>query len=380
MCFWRFSCFLNGNLSMTDKNPMPLSEEEKLSRLRLSRTDSISTRIFWRLLKEYSSAKNAIEHLKDSKKFKICEKDVVSRELEDIKKIGAELVFYEDKLYPPLLRQISDAPPVLSVLGINNLKEFTKRKVIAIVGARNSSILANRFCKQVAEDLGNNGFVVISGLARGIDAQAHSATLKTGTIAVLASGINVVYPKENQKLYDAIKEQGVILAEMPFETPPQSSLFPKRNRIIAAAASGVLVIEAARQSGSLITARCALEYNRDVFAAPGFPLDLRSEGSNLLIKEGAIMTLSARDILEHTYSQPTQQKVFEFSDVQTADYFVSDENIGSKILNALSTTPITIDELIFSIKLSPQEVLSALIDLELKNKILRLSGQRVCLV
>lgn len=359
-----------------------LSDKEKFARLKLTRCESIGTRLFWRLIKKYSSAEDVLRFLKShSEKYKIPEDRVILKEIENTKKAEANFLFFEDDLYPPLLREIGDdAPPIISFLGCKNtLEKFNQQNLISIVGARNSSIMANKLCKRIAEDLGVNDVVVVSGLARGIDSEAHMAGLKTGTIAVLASGIDVVYPKENRKLYDEIKGKGIILAEMPFGTAPQAHLFPKRNRIIAGISSGTVVIEAARQSGSLITARFALDYNRDVFAVPGFPSDLKSEGGNNLLKQGAILTLSAQDILDHLFPKKVFQEQFRFSDARNDVEFETSE-INKKILNSLSFVPITIDELISSIRLSPREVLAALLELEFENKIVRLSGQRVCLL
>ena len=407
-----------------------LSEEEKFARLKLTRSESIGGRLFWRLIRKYSSAAEVLnvfkEHSREKKlqKYKICGDSVVEKEIENTKKSGAEFVFFEDELYPPLLREIVDAPPVLTFLGNKSrLEEFNKRSSISIVGARNSSIMANKLCRQIAEDLGRNGVVIVSGMARGIDSEAHKASVSTGTIAVLASGIDVVYPPENKKLYDSIKENGIILAEMPFGTAPQGHLFPKRNRIIAGLSSGTVIIEAAKQSGSLITARCALEYNRDIFAVPGFPLDIRSEGGNNLLKQGAILTLSAQDVLDHIFSQnminkntqlfpqnmikentqPFSQNMinknvqsfpqnmidknaqqedflFDSAEVSMESEKSEPEEIHEKILNLLSFTPITIEELVSALGVSPQEILPVLMELEMKKAIARISGQRVVLI
>lgn len=358
-----------------------LSKEEKFARLKLTRSESIGVRLFWRLIKKYSSAVESLEMLKDhSRKYKICEDSVVEKEIENTKKLGAEFVFFEDELYPPLLREVVDAPPVLTFLGRREkLKEFNKRNLISIVGARNSSIMANKLCRQIAEDLGRNDVVIVSGMARGIDSEAHKASVSTGTISVLASGVDVVYPPENKKLYESIKENGIIFAEMPLGTAPQGHLFPKRNRIIAGLSTGTLIIEAAKQSGSLITARCALEYNRDIFVVPGFPLDIKSEGGNNLLKQGAILTLSSQDILDHIFPRKTIQEELLF-DSAVVSFESEPEEIHEKILNLLSFTPITIDELVSTLGVSLQEVLPILMELEIENKIVRLSGQRVSLI
>ena len=358
-----------------------LSKEEKFARLKLTRSESIGVRLFWRLIKKYSGAVESLKVLSDHpRKYKICEDSVIEKEIENTKKLGAGFVFFEDELYPPLLREVADAPPILTFLGKREkLKEFNKRNLISIVGARNSSIMANKLCRQIAEDLGRNGIVIVSGMARGIDSEAHKASVSTGTISVLASGVDVVYPPENKKLYENIKENGIIFAEMPLGTAPQAHLFPKRNRIIAGLSSGTLIIEAAKQSGSLITARCALEYNRDIFVVPGFPLDIKSEGGNNLLKQGAILTLSSQDILDHIFPRKTVQEKLLF-DSAAVSFESEPEEIHEKILNLLSFTPITIDELVSTLGVSLQEVLPILMELEIENKIVRLSGQRVSLI
>lgn len=358
-----------------------LSDEEKLARLKLTRSESIGVRLFWRLIKKYSSAVESLEMLKDySRKYKICEDSVIEKEIENTKKLGAEFVFFEDELYPPLLREVVDAPPVLTFLGRREkLEEFNKRNLISIVGARNSSIMANKLCRQIAEDLGRNDVVIVSGMARGIDSEAHKASIATGTISVLASGVDVIYPPENKKLYESIKENGIIFAEMPLGTAPQGHLFPKRNRIIAGLSSGTVIIEAAKQSGSLITAKCALEYNRDIFVVPGFPLDIKSEGGNNLLKQGAILTLSSQDILDHIFPRKALQEELLF-DSATVSFESEPEEIHEKILNLLSFTPITIDELVSTLGVSLQNVLPILMELEIENKIVRLSGQRISLI
>ena len=358
-----------------------LSDEEKFACLKLTRSDSVGIRLFWRLIKKYFSAVESLKALRDhSQKYKICEDSIIEKEIEDTKKLGAKFLFFEDELYPPLLKEIADAPPVLTFLGSGErLVEFNKKNSISIVGARNSSIVANKFCKQIAADLGRNNIVVVSGMARGIDSEAHKASISTGTIAVLASGIDVIYPPENRKLYEDIKENGIIFAEMPLGTQPQGYLFPKRNRIIAGLSAGTVIIEAAKQSGSLITAKYALEYDRDVFAVPGFPSDIRSEGGNNLLKRGAILTLSVQDILDQIVPKTMVQEKLVYGNSQT-QFELGTEEIHEKILNLLSFTPITVEELVSTLGVSPHEVLPVLMELEIENKIVRLSGQRVSLI
>ncbi|MDR1362297.1 MAG: DNA-processing protein DprA [Holosporaceae bacterium] len=312
----------------------------------------------------------------------ICDDDKIDREQEALESIGAELVFLEDELYPPLLRTVPDPPPLLTFLGQREtMLSFHKRNVLSVVGSRNASLHGRKFCSFLCEELGNNGVVIVSGLARGIDTSAHLGSLKTGTMAILAGGINVIYPQENEKLYGEIAEAGGIFTEMPFNTATQPQLFPRRNRIIAGISYGTVVIEAAEQSGSLITARMATEYGREIFAVPGFPLDPRSIGCNLLLKDGATLVTCPQDILysfEHQRIIP--ESLQEERATFTAKIVPQDlEKIRKKILESLGCTPITIDELISSLKVSPQEVLTAIIELELANKISRLHGQRVCL-
>ncbi len=358
-----------------------LSDEEKFARLKLARSESIGVRLFWRLISKYSSAVESLKVLKDHpRKYKICEDSVIEKEIDNTKKLGAEFLFFEDVLYPPLLREIADPPPILTFLGSKKkLEEFDKKPLISIVGARNSSIVANKFCRQVTSDLGRSNIVIVSGMARGIDSEAHKASISTGTISVLASGVDVVYPPENRKLYEDIKENGIIFAESPLGTAPQGHLFPKRNRIIAGLSSGTVIIEAAKQSGSLITAKYALEYNRDIFAVPGFPSDIRSEGGNNLLKQGAILTLSAQDVLDHIFPKGMIQEELLF-DNSKVKFESQNEEIHEKILNLLSFTPITVEELVSALGVSPQDALPVLMELEIENKIVRLSGQKVSLV
>lgn len=349
-----------------------VSKEEKIARLRLARTETIGPTSFWALLEKYSSAETALKSVRQY--HALYSDENLQQEIEEMKKIGGRFVFIEDALYPPLLRNIPDAPPVLSFLGNKEkVLSFYKKKMVSIVGARNASIHSMKFCEKLAKDLSDRGVVIVSGLARGIDTAAHTAAIN-GTIAVIACGVNVVYPQENQKLYEQILEHGGIFSEMPVNTAPQPKLFPRRNRLIAGMSLGTVVVEAAEQSGSLITARMALEYDRDVFAVPGFPMDPRSAGGNALLKSGAILVESSQDILDHFESQ------IEIPYQKTKQKPLEDLNeTKEKIINSLSTVPITIDELISSIKVSPQRVLEALLELELSKKVVRLHGQRVCL-
>lgn len=368
---------------------MLLKKEEKLARLRLSRSDKVGISTFWQLIKLYGTAERAIKALptlsESSSKFsyKVATEEEIYAEAESMKSIGGRFVFFEDELYPPQLRMTPDAPPVLSFLGNKDavISGYTNNNMISVVGGRNASIHSNKFCHVLCEELGKNQVIIVSGLARGIDTSAHTASLETGTIAILAGGINIVYPQENTKLYNKILQNGGVFAEMPYNTSPQPQLFPRRNRIIAGMSSGTIVVEAAQESGSLITARMALEYGRDVFAVPGSPLDSRCEGSNALIQDGAILIQNAKDVLKYLENK----KVICNNSLEDANELIykvcvhNSEQTRKRILESLSSVPITIDELISCIKVSPQEVLIALLELELSDKIVRLHGQRVCL-
>jgi len=215
-------------------------------------------------------------------------------ELAALGRAGARLVCWGEPGYPSALSAIEDAPPVLIVLG---QAETLQRPTIAMVGARNASANGRRLARDLAAELGQGGLVVVSGLARGIDAAAHLGALETGSIAVVAGGVDVVYPAENRGLYEALAHRGAVVAELPLGTEPQARHFPRRNRIISGMALGVVVVEAAARSGSLITARFALEQGREVFAVPGSPLDPRSRGCNDLLRQGATLTESAADVL-----------------------------------------------------------------------------------
>lgn len=367
---------------------MVLTKQEKLARLRILRSGSIGAATFWNMIQVYGSGLEAIQTIPilskgARKKIELRSEEEILEELIALKKFGGHMVFLEDELYPPLLRNIPDPPPVLTFFGNKERTiQFYQKSMVAVVGSRNSSIHANKFCLSLAEELGKNGVVVVSGLARGIDTCAHKGSLETGTIAILAGGIDVVYPQENAKLYKEISERGCIFTEAPFGMSPQAQLFPRRNRIIAGMTYGTAVVEAAVNSGSLITAKFALDYNREVFAVPGFPLDPRSIGCNSLLKDGATLIQNAQDILDAIEERKIihQSSLFE----ENAEFTpkISDQDLEKTrkiILKSLSLIPITIDELISSIKVSPREVLTALLELELSGKIARVHGQRVCL-
>lgn len=356
--------------------------EEKISRIQLVRTPRIGPITYWSLLKIYKTATEALKHVPGMAKaggcqsYEIYDRDLAKLEFDKVYEIGGEIVFRGDKKYPKLLGTVADCPPFLSVLGNFD----NTRKCVSIVGARNASLNAQSFCYKIAKELSDRGVIICSGMARGIDTRAHMGSIVGGTVAVLAGGIDVVYPLENQKLYDEIKEKGVIISESTFGTQPQAMLFPKRNRLIAAMSMATVVIEAAIKSGSLITAKAALEYGREVYAAPGFPEDPRCKGSNMLIKSGATLLESCNDVLEGISSFEIRED--HDPDINYQLELISDDELSktrNEVSSLISYTPVLVDDLIKSCNNNAQGVLIALIEMELAGKIIRLSGQRVCL-
>jgi len=277
-----------------------LTEAERLDWLRLMRTERVGPITFFQLLRRFGSAAAALEALPGlaqrggRKTIRICSAATAQAELERLATIGARVLGRFEPGYPETLAALDEAPPLLTVRGRADL---LSGRIVAIVGARNASANGVRLARQLAADLGNAGLIVVSGLARGVDAAAHRGALASGTIGVMAGGIDVVYPAENTGLYDEIVAGGLVVSEMPPGLEPQARHFPQRNRIVSGLATGVIVVEAAMKSGSLITARLALNQGREVFAVPGSPLDPRARGSNDLLRNGATLTETAEDVL-----------------------------------------------------------------------------------
>ena len=365
----------------------PISEEERFARLRLARSDSIGPVTFRDLLQNCGNAINALEALPDLARrghrknpLRIATEKEIERELNVIKKMGCTLIVIGDDTYPAQLAALDPVPPVFSIKGDISL---LARQSIAIVGSRNASAAGTRMSGLLARDLGKQGYITISGLARGIDAAAHRASLMTGTIAVLGGGIDTIYPKENATLHAEIGEQGLLLAEMPPGTEPRANLFPRRNRIISGLSLGVIVVEAAMRSGSLITARYALEQGRDVFAVPGSPLDPRSKGSNSLIKQGAPLVENAEDVIA-ALNLPLTNKLQELT---LSEYVPSstpqndiNETSRQKIIRALGPTPVLKDEIIRETGLTAAEVNIVLMELMIADRLHSDIGDRVSLV
>jgi DNA processing protein len=303
-------------------------------------------------------------------------------EMAALHRLGARLVCWGEPLYPSGLAAVEDAPPVLAVLG---RAELLGNPVVVVVGARNASANGRRFSRDLAAALGKGGIVVASGLARGIDAAAHLGALETGSIAVVAGGLDVVYPEENRGLHEALARDGAIVAELPPGTEPQARHFPRRNRIISGIALGVVVVEAAARSGSLITARFALEQGRDVFAVPGSPLDPRCRGSNDLLRHGAILTENAEDVLSHLQPllrhataplppPPTARSTPSDRPSPLPQPVIADDAALELIAERLGPTPVAVDELVRQCHLSAAAVATLLLELELAGRVERHPG------
>lgn len=286
--------------SSTHPPLLPTTEDDRVAWLRLLRSRRVGISTFYRLLKEHGTAQNALLALPDVaraagvKDYEICPIGVIDAELKKAKRAHARLLCLGDDEYPEALASISDAPPLLWAIGDTSLLQ---RPTIALVGARNASSLGTRMARLLARDLGERGYTIVSGLARGVDTAAHIASLKTGTVAVLAGGVDVIYPAENAGLASDITKSGLLLSEQPMGMSPQARHFPARNRIISGSSLGVVVIEAAARSGSLITARDALDQGRDVLAVPGHPFDARASGCNMLIRDGATLVRNSDDVV-----------------------------------------------------------------------------------
>jgi len=362
-----------------------MDREERLAHLRLIRTPNIGPMTFSLLLQRYGSAVEALRAVPELAKrggrsLKPASRAVAEAELAANEDAGARLIFKGTDEYPARLAQFDDAPPVMSARGTVHLLD---RPLVAIVGARNASINAQRLAQSLAEELSQEGYVIVSGLARGIDAAAHNGGLAGGTIAVIAGGIDTTYPPENADLQQSIAESGLLLAEMPPRTQPTPRHFPIRNRIIGSLALGVIVVEAAERSGSLITAREAVDRGGEVMAIPGSPVDPRSAGCNHLIREGATLVRDTADILE-ALSRPSTARLPEPADWRAARLSPGSpeavDRCRARILDGLGPDGTDIDELVRWCKAPAATVLAALLELELAGRVSRHHGNRVCLV
>lgn len=332
----------------------------------ISRTPRIGVRSFYKLQALSENDPERCVHLLKEKGLDLCPREILQKEIDKLHKLKGRLLYYRDPQYPAILKQSADAPPFLMMFGRS---ELFQNQALAIVGARNASIAGISYITQLSRNLGERGFVIASGLARGIDGAAHKAALKTGTIAVLAGGIDQVYPSEHQKLYDQIKEQGVILSEMPLGAPPTPQLFPRRNRIISGLSKAIIIAEAAKNSGSLITANYALEQGKEIFVVPGHPSDPRSEGGHRLIQEGAHLLHSVTDVIDALGASMGVS-------IQPFKELASEEaGLKEKLLGLLSTTPIPLEELLKHMPdVKPHELMIEITNLELDGLLTRDEG------
>lgn len=363
-----------------------LTDAQRVAWLRLIRTDNVGPQTFRQLINREGSAQAAIEALPRLAKGRGIAVNIPSlAEAEDeiaaTAKLGGRIVASSEPGYPPLLRYIGGSPPLLTIAGSDALDYG---KTVAIVGARNASTAGQKMTRILAADLGAAGFVVVSGLARGIDAAAHRAALRTGTVAVLAGGLDQLYPEENIPLAQEIVDQGgVLLTEMPFGWEARARDFPRRNRIVSGMSLGTVVVEAAKRSGSLITARLALEQDREVFAVPGSPLDPRAEGGNSLIQQGARLITGAADIIEAlSVANPSRGAILEpdwTPDASEVEDDAPSETDRERVLTLLSVTPVPVDELIAQSGLSVAAMQTILLELDLAGQLEWSSGQLVAL-
>lgn len=364
-----------------------LSKEQRIDWLRLIRSENVGPRTFRSLLDHFGSARDALDALPElarrggaARTIRLCPRGDAEREMETAQRLGAVFVASSESDYPFRLATIDDAPPLLAVRG--NLGALA-RPMIAIVGSRNASGAGIKFAERLARELGESGFVIASGLARGIDAAAHRTSLATGTVAVFAGGQDCIYPQEHTGLLDALLAEGASVSEMPFGWEPRARDFPRRNRIISGLSAGVVIVEAAKRSGSLITARMALEQGREVFAVPGSPIDPRAEGTNGLLKQGATLVTEAADVIavvEPILGQPAAA----MREPDHYDAFAPpdepQDQARARIISLLGPAPVGIDDLVRLSGSSVAAVRTVLLELELAGRIERQAAGLVALI
>ncbi|MEH6632771.1 MAG: DNA-processing protein DprA [Halopseudomonas aestusnigri] len=369
----------------------PATIDEKLDWLQLIRSKNVGPITFYKLLQHFGSAKAALNALslkarENGKANPVFSRIKADEEFARIEAFGAQLVALGEENYPPLLAHIEDAPPLLQVLGN---EQFLKKRTVAIVGARNASSNGQSLAKELAQDLGQYGFLIASGLARGIDTAAHQGALNTGTIAAIAGGLDVIYPPENRSLQEEIMAKGVLISEMPLGSKPQARHFPRRNRLVSGLSRGVVVIEASLKSGSMITARLAQEQGRETMALPGSPQDPRSKGGNFLIKQGATLVECAEDImetLERPFDPPPQKKQLYLSNTPLFErepkkkITVNADDARLSVKELLGPSAVYVDDLLRQCQLSPTELNGILLEFELAGQIEWQPGNRVALI
>lgn len=366
-----------------------LNDAEKLARLRLIRSENIGPVTYARLMDRFGNARAALDALPAmarnggrKKPLKICSRTEAEAEAAEIEALGAAMLFKGAPGYPPLLAHIDDAPPILFAHGHVRL---LGKKAVALVGSRNASINGRRFAQTMAEALGAAGYLVVSGMARGIDTAVHLGALGSGTAAVMGGGIDVCYPRENQALYDDLVRVGCVCTEVAAGTQPQARHFPRRNRIISGIARAIVVIEAGAKSGSLITARMALEQGREVFAVPGAPQDPRVKGSNALIRDGAMLTETADDVIRTlaemgagTLNEGRRTTLSAPAPSLPDDRLI--DAARDKVMRALDYGPTDIDDIIRDAGSGAPAVSVVLLELEIAGRLERQPGNKVALI
>ncbi len=374
----------------TRRKGIRLSEKQRIAWLRLIRSDNVGPVTFRELINHFGTAENALAMIPDlsrrggsTRPIRICSENDALKELELAARIGVQFVGIGEPEYPWALRQIDGAPPLLAVKGDCNI---AARPALGIVGSRNASVSGAKFAGMIAAECGRAGYAIVSGLARGIDTAAHKASLETGTIAAFAGGLDKPYPPENIRLYDAIcANGGLAISEMPLGWEPRARDFPRRNRLIAGVGLGVVVVEAALRSGSLITARRAADFGRLVFAVPGSPLDPRSKGTNGLIQNGATLLTTAEDVLKDLaplsqidlFNQPKVTEPEHENGINSTP--PPDEDVRSRIVSALGPSPVEVDDIIRHTELAASSVLMVLLELDLAGRLSRHPGGLVSL-
>ena len=358
--------------------------DDLIDRIRLVRSPGIGPVTFRQLIRRFGNAAAALEAVPElarrggGRAPALFAKDQADREVARVEALGARYLTIGQGLYPRLLAELDDAPPVIMVKGQAGLLE---RTAVALVGARNASAAACRFARTLAHDLGRDDTVVVSGLARGVDAAAHDGAMESGTIGVVAGGIDIFYPPENKARQEAMFERGLVIAEMPPGTEPRARHFPYRNRIIAGLSVGTVVVEAAPRSGSLITARLAAEAGREVMAVPGSPLDPRAQGCNQLIRDGATLIQNAADVLEAI--RPIHPRVasgrLRFDGAQEEVSADADENAFQVVEELLGPSPVPVDEIVRQSGVSSGDVQLVLLELDLAGRLDRHAGGKVSL-
>lgn len=369
------------------KRSVVLTAEQRLDWLRLIRSENVGPRTFRMLVNHYGGARAALEALPELARrggarapARVCSRAEADRELASAAALGAVFIGLGEADYPARLQAIGDPPPLVAVRG---RLQTLHLPMVAMVGSRNASAAGLKFAERLARALGEAGMAIVSGLARGIDAAAHRGSLSTGTIAVLAGGLDRVYPPEHAGLQEEILSSGAVISEMPFGWEPRGRDFPRRNRLISGLSLGVIIVEAAKRSGSLITARMALEQGREVFAVPGSPLDPRAEGTNGLLKQGAALVTEAADVLS------VLEPIMGRADLpaQEPDLIAAPPPGGepgaderARIINLLGSTPVAIDDLVRLSGTSPAIVRMVLLELEIAGRLERHGNSLVSLL